>query len=60
MVISDRLIVHAPVQSDVGLGVTMNGRDMPQLENVIGNFQNVACVRTDLAGCTTFLAVLDR
>ena len=43
-----------------GLGVTMNGRDMPQLENVIGNFQNVACVRTDLAGCTTFLAVLER
>ena len=45
---------------DIGLGVTMLGRDLPQLQDVIGNFQNVSCVRTRLHGCSTFLDVLER
>jgi acyl-CoA synthetase (AMP-forming)/AMP-acid ligase II/NRPS condensation-like uncharacterized protein len=45
---------------EVGLGVTMMGRDHPGLEGSIGNFQFVAGVRTSIDGCDSFVDVLHK
>lgn len=47
-------------QEEVGLGVTLYGRHHNQIENVIGNFQQASCVRTNVGGCRTFIDVLER
>ncbi|WP_018680185.1 amino acid adenylation domain-containing protein [Actinokineospora enzanensis] len=47
-------------QADVIVGTPVSGRDRPELETVLGPFGNTLVLRTDLAGATTFSAVLDR
>lgn len=52
---------HKQTQAEeLGLGVTLYGRHHAQVENLIGNFQQSGCVRTNVAGCRTFLDVLAR
>ncbi|GLY22277.1 amino acid adenylation domain-containing protein [Micromonospora sp. NBRC 101691] len=47
-------------QPDIPLGMTMTGRDTPEVEQLVGLFANMVVLRADLAGDPTFADLLDR
>jgi hypothetical protein len=46
--------------TDLTVGVPVHGRHRPELEDLIGMFENTAVIRLDLGGGVTFAHLLDR
>ncbi|BCL17541.1 non-ribosomal peptide synthetase [Micromonospora sagamiensis] len=47
-------------QPDIPLGMTMTGRDTPEVERLVGLFANMVVLRADLSGDPSFAELLDR
>lgn len=47
-------------QDDFGVGVPVSGRDLPEVESIVGLFVNTLVFRTDLSGDPTFRELLVR
>jgi nonribosomal peptide synthetase DhbF len=47
-------------QDDIVVGTTTTGRDLPELEPLIGDFVNMVVLRTDVSGDPTFAELLER
>jgi amino acid adenylation domain-containing protein len=56
----DVLLQRYSGQSDIVLGMPVDGRDRPELEDAIGVFVDTVVLRVDLSGNVTFRELLER